>query len=210
MTNNNKKNIDFFGGDIVSNFDEVQKGLMPGHDLIFQTMEDVISFHFKRQESVDGWILDVGAGTGNDSMRVLQITEKKVDKTDEIIAKFKDMRILAIDSSTDMKNEFVNKFTQLFPEKTDGFEYLNKDITAITNDFIREKKYSNKCKIALSGYTLHHFHTDEKREIYQMMYDFLEPGGLLLNIDLFTFESNKIRQDAHNFDINYIKDNIND
>lgn len=202
----NKNNIDFFDGEIVRNFDEDQKGLMPGHDLIFQAMEDILAIHFKEDETVKGKILDVGAGTGNESMRILQLVEKKDEKS-EPKTKFKNMQILAIDSSKNMKKAFVDKFKKIFPDKKFNEEYyLNYDITSLPEDFIEKNR--NKCKIALSGYTIHHFHTDEKREIYQTMYDFLEPGGLLLNIDLFTYESKTIREAAHNFDLDYIKNNI--
>ncbi|MDD2261645.1 MAG: class I SAM-dependent methyltransferase [Clostridia bacterium] len=195
MNKNHSETSSFFEKDIeVNQFDEYQKGLMPGYDLIFQTMKDILEFHFKESEKLKGCILDVGAGTGNESMEILQM---------EI---FKDLKIVAIDSSNGMKNKFEEKFSYNFPKSKYKYKY-------IVDDIFSYKKRTNKkeyCKIALSGYTIHHFHTDEKREIYQLMYDSLEPGGLMLNIDLFTYESEKTRLDAHQFDIDYIEKNISD
>lgn len=191
MRKQRKDNQDYFKEDIVvNNFDDYQKGLIPGYDLIFQAMEDVVTIHFeKEKDAVDGIILDIGAGTGNESRVIL-----KLDK-------FKDMKILAIDYSDKMERKFKEKIDQHNIE-----DYIIKDIMSLSKDSIQ--KYTNKCRIALSGYTIHHFHTDEKREIYEKMFDLLAPGGLLLNIDLFTYESECIRQSAHDFEIKFINTNI--
>src|ERR1700759_1657513 len=37
------------------------------------------------------------------------------------------------------------------------------------------------------------------------MYDFLEPGGILINMDLFNYGSEEVKKQAHLFDIEYIK-----
>ena len=97
MIQQKKSSIKFFTGDIVNQFDDYQKGLMPGYELIFQTMEDVLNIHFPNDKSFEGWILDIGAGTGNESMRILKMSQ------------LKDMKTFSIDSSVGMKNSYENK-----------------------------------------------------------------------------------------------------
>lgn len=191
----------FFKKDIVDKFDDIQKGLMPGYVLIISTMEEVIKQHFKDKDLSNGWILDVGAGTGNDSMKILDIVDNDNNYP------FKKLKILAIDSSSEMKNLFVNKFKEKYPDKINDYEYITLDITSHDTK-IKDVAKNKDIKIAISGYTLHHFQTDEKKKILQTMYNSLEPGGVLLNIDLFSYKSKNIRQTAHDFDIQYINDHI--
>ncbi len=192
----------FFAGDDATYYDDTIELTVPYYALIHKTMIDCLNYHFgvsfgKQYKKMKGIVLDVGAGTGKESISVLN--------------NFPNLNVLAIDLCPPMQDIFENNYRKIFGKGVrKRYKYVIDDITTISsNDEIVLKYYSEKklngCKAAISAYCIHHFPLNEKKEVYQKMFDFLEPGGILINMDLFNYGSELVKTQAHLFDIDYIK-----
>lgn len=192
----------FFASDDAEYYDDTIELTVPYYAVIHQTMIDILNYHFgvifgSKFKKIKGIVLDVGAGTGKESISVLN--------------NFPNLNVLAIDLCPPMEHIFERNYRAKFGAKVrKRYKYVIDDITtisekdeAITNYYSQKKQ--GGCKAAISAYCIHHFPLDEKKEVYQKMFDFLEPGGILINMDLFNYESYSVKTQAHLSDIEYIK-----
>ncbi|MDE4078866.1 class I SAM-dependent methyltransferase [Methanosphaera sp. Vir-13MRS] len=103
-------------------------------------------------------VLDLGCGTGN-------ITEK-------VLKRFPDAKITCLDVSDKMIDIAKEKLSDY-----DNIEYVNGDFTIV--DII------DKYDAIISSLALHHIPSDEeKKEMYQHIYDALNVGGVFYNADV--------------------------
>jgi len=192
----------FFAGDDAAYYDDTIELTVPYYSLIHQTMIDILDYHFgvtfgEEFKKIRGIVLDVGAGTGKESISVLN--------------NFPNLHVLAIDLCPPMQDIFEHNYQLKFGAMVGKrYKYVIDDITTISvKDEAITQYYIDKdqkgCKAAISAYCIHHFPLKEKKEVYQKMFDFLEPGGILINMDLFNYESESVRTQAHFSDIEYIK-----
>lgn len=192
----------FFASDDAEYYDDTIQLTVPYYALIHQIMNDILNYHFgvifgKKFKNIKGIVLDVGAGTGKESISVLN--------------NFPNLNVLAIDLCPPMEHIFERSYRVKFGSRAKKrYKYVIDDITTISeNDEAITKYYSEKkqsgCKAAISAYCIHHFPLKEKKDVYKKMFDFLEPGGILINMDLFNYESVSVKRQAHLADINYIK-----
>lgn len=192
----------FFASDDAEYYDDTIQLTVPYYAEIHRTMIDILKYHFgvifgKKFKNIKGIVLDVGAGTGKESISVLN--------------NFPNLNVLAIDLCPPMEHIFERNYKLKFGLKVKKrYKYVIDDIRTISErDEDITKYYSEKkqdgCKAAISAYCIHHFPLDEKKEVYQKMFDLLEPGGILINMDLFNYESNSVKIQAHLADIEYIK-----
>lgn len=192
----------FFASDDAEYYDNTIELTVPYYAAIHQTMIDILNYHFgvgfgSKFKKIKGIVLDVGAGTGKESISVLK--------------NFPNLSVLAIDLSPSMQHIFDKNYNRRFGIKArKRYKYVVEDITTVSeNDASIIKYYNSKnqvgCKAAISAYCIHHFPLEEKKEVYQKMYDFLEPGGILINMDLFNYISDSVKTQAHLSDIDYIK-----
>lgn len=192
----------FFASDDAEYYDDTIELTVPYYAVIHQTMIDILNYHFgvnfgSKFKKINGIVLDVGAGTGKESISVLN--------------NFPNLNVLAIDLCPPMEHIFERNYRAKFGAKVrKRYKYVIDDITTISEkDEEITNYYSQKnqggCKAAISAYCIHHFLLDEKKEVYQKMFDFLEPGGILINMDLFNYESDSVKTQAHISDIEYIK-----
>ncbi|GHT78636.1 SAM-dependent methyltransferase [Bacteroidia bacterium] len=202
------KNIDvkekfFFADGDSAYYDDTIELTVPYYRLIHKTMIDILHHHFKAQyggeyKTIKGIILDVGAGTGTESISAMN--------------EFPNMHTLAVDLCEPMKALYEQNYQKQFGDNEEKqFKYIVEDIMVVSNNDEGIQSYyksvgQKACKVAMSAYCIHHFTFEEKKAIYQKMFDMLEPGGVLINMDLFTYESDVIRLDAHRFDIDFIID----
>lgn len=100
-------------------------------------------------------ILDLGAGTGI----LTELLYKQHPNAD----------ITLVDLSTEMLNIAKKKFADK------NFKYIEADY--LTYDF--EEKYD----IIVSSLSIHHLTDEEKKLLYNRIYDFLKSGGLFINAD---------------------------
>lgn len=192
----------FFAEDDAEYYDDTIELTVPYYQVVHKTMIDILNYHFgvefgKKFKNVKGIILDVGAGTGKESISVLN--------------NFPNLHTLAVDLCEPMMEIYEKNYKAKFGVKArKRYKYFVEDIRTISetdpevNKYFKSKK-QNGCKAAISAYCIHHFPMSEKKEIYQKMFDFLEFGGILINMDLFNYESNTVKLQAHYMDIEYIK-----
>ena len=194
----------FYAMSDAQEYDATIRLTVPYYDLEIKTLIDILNYHFgvaidgKKPEDIDGIFLDVGAGTGMESMSILKA--------------FTNTKALAVDIAQPMKHAFEENYRTNFPDtQKQGFHYVLDDIM----NFEKEKhnlpdEYLNSKKIAaISGFCIHHFDLAGKEKIYKKMYDFLDDGGILINIDLFNYESVAVSKYAHHFDLDYIEREFN-
>lgn len=177
---------------------------VPFYNVVHKTLIDVLKYHFgiafgTNPNKIRGNFLDVGAGTGKESLSVLKT--------------FPNLNVYAVDISPKMKEEFTDNYVNLLDDEKKRMEFKVADIRDLT--FPKDLKdlpdslRMNHRVCALSAYCIHHYNLDEKAKIYQKMFDFLEPGGILINIDLFNYKSTKYSEYADHFDIEFIKEKFN-
>ena len=202
MHKNTIKEEFFYAHDDSEFYDDTIELTVPNFHLVYKTISDILNFHFQYQygdayKEITGIILDVGAGTGTESISAMK--------------ELPNMHTLAIDICEPMKNLYVKNYTRAFAGKKEKrFEYIVEDFRTISGDDERinfyYKSLSQKaCKAAISAYCFHHFTYEEKKLAYQKVFDMLEPGGIFVNLDVFTFNSPSVKKDAHLFDIDFIK-----
>lgn len=182
-------------------YDATIKLTVPYYDLIHKTLIDVLRYHFGTSYGVDrkdveGVFLDVGAGTGKESLSILK--------------EFPNLNVLAVDLAEPMRGEFKDNYEQAFGgQGPRRYAYILGDILDLHFDRGRDNFMAefrdHRRAAAVSAYCIHHFDLGGKKEVYQKMFDFLDPGGILVNVDLFTYRDEAFRKHAHHFDIEFIK-----
>lgn len=175
----------------------------PLYGLVNKTLLDLLENHFrsrgtKRLDSVSGYFLDIGSGTGGQTLSILE--------------RFPSLKGVALDLCEPMHQVLESKVTNALGQRT-----FQERCTLITGDImssagsprsllkplmggIQQPKY----RVVVSAFTLHHLSDREKSRAYQRIFDVLEPGGLFVNADLFSFQSASLKQQAQEFTIRYI------
>ncbi|MDI9338415.1 MAG: class I SAM-dependent methyltransferase [Alphaproteobacteria bacterium] len=198
---NKSPNKFFYAHSDADYYDETIELTVPYYQIIFKTMLEVLEYHFKDKygttyKETQGVLLDIGAGTGKESLAVLKY--------------FSNLSAIALDISPNMKAIYDQNYKKLFRKKmTQRYSYLIKDILSFDKndqDYIDCLKIHGQldCQVVISAYCIHHFNLAQKKEIYQKIYDCLCPGGLMINIDLSNYYSESIKLQAHFNDIEYI------
>jgi tRNA (cmo5U34)-methyltransferase len=200
MNYNHNLNIDkalFYAISDAEEYDATIRLTVPYYDIIHKTLIDIFRYHFQQNSQTKSLFLDIGAGTGTEAIAVLK--------------EFPQFSAVAVDLAAPMKlafDENYNKIIGRLAEKR--YTYIVEDIFKL--DFNRQisntpSEYTNYKKLAaISAYCIHHFTIEGKEIIYRKMFDFLDKGGMLVNIDLFNYQSKIISEYAHDFDIQYIND----
>lgn len=204
-------------------YDDTIGLVVPEYHLMHRTMVDLLKYHFGifegrrsdevegpilelggqagiRVDDVEGCVLDVGAGTGAESMLIMQ--------------EFPRIRILALDLCEPMKKEYEKNFTHRFPDRRmeEHCRWKQGDILMDTGGsenllaMLQSEFGTTAFKAVITAFTIHHFSPDEKRLAYQRMFDVLEPGGILINGDLFSYQSQSLSSYASHFDLTFIRD----
>lgn len=140
--------------------------------------------------------LDIGVGSGAEAIALLK--------------ECPEAKIVAIDQSEPMRDRYVENYHRVFgcnPE-SDGRSVW------VTGDFLAEeskgvlieaaKSNGGRYDLVISGFTLHHFADLQKRVAYQRAFELLGPGGVLINLDLFTFDAPVMACEGKSFDYEWI------
>jgi SAM-dependent methyltransferase len=149
-------------------------------------------------------ILEIGSGTGALSIPLLQ--------------KFPLSKLVAVDFSPAMNDVFRRSFALAFPsDKIESrVRFVEDDILGGYGQTeslrgVVEELTSGQTRLfdaTVSALTLHHFERQEKFEVYSRMFNVLKSGGLLLNGDLFSYESGALKSAAQSFDQKWIRENF--
>ena len=169
----------------------------PYYNLAVNSMMDLIRFQLESKEecSTEFLVLDIGAGTGNESIKILRTYQK--------------CKVLAVDFCEPMKTEYENNYrNSLGKEASIRYEYWIDDFLNINNEKYTEflKRYNKSgFDIIITAYTLHHYVTQEKNKFYQNIYSLLSDDGLFINVDLFNYQSTDLTAFSDDQIISYIK-----
>jgi len=185
----------FYAEDEAQLYDATIRLSQPQYDILHQTLLDLLRYHFsafseKESSEVSGHILDLGCGTGMEGLGVLEA--------------FPNIRLIAIDSSDKMIVVFKKKGIRLMGEEAFSrrCELIEMDVREKgfaadgLKPFITRDDGSEKFKAVISVVALHHLTFEEKEKVYTTIHAVLEPGGLFLNGDLYSYQSLKLRQYA--------------
>lgn len=197
-------------------YDATIELVAPQYRLLHDTIVQLLIYHFKEAEgapvdpaagvteqsplSPAGWILDVGSGTGAESISILQ--------------QFPGINVVAIDIAQPMHALLRTNLERKMPGVR--FEARVKTQTADIVEYVRgtgkdlraHLPHDEECqgyRAIISAFAIHSLEDEEKKQVYQCLYDALEPGGILINGDLFTYQAPNLARWAHEFDMDWIE-----
>lgn len=191
-------------------YDGTVELVVPQYRLMHETMIDLLKYHFRiyprrrpwrvGPEEIHGTILDIGSGSGAESIRVMK--------------EFPNIRIVAVDLCSPMHDRFRENYKAAFSSNI----ALDERCTLVEGDILNDSgspenllshlppEERDEGYIAvITAFTLHHLSTDEKPEAFRRIYDMLEPGGVMINGDLLDYCSPELKKYARDFDNHWIE-----
>jgi tRNA (cmo5U34)-methyltransferase len=183
-------------------YDETIELVVPQYNLMQHSIIELLKYHFGiyegvSSESVRGIILDIGSGTGAESIRILK--------------EFPNVKIVALDLCNPMFEQFKVNYSKTFGND----KPVDERCTFIQGDILDEVVLTELAEhylgsehhgyIAIvSAFAIHHLSVEQKYRAYQIMYQLLKEGGVMLNGDLYKYRSDRLSQYAHEYDMRWI------
>lgn len=169
------------------------------HDTLFQLLTD----HLREQwadhvRGFTGTILDLGSGTGAESLRVLDA--------------FPHAHVVAVDFCAPMHD--ILRRTVRARGLTARCTFVLADIVgpgcspARLRRKLPEHDQSEGYSAVISAFTLHHLDHEQKAAVARRVHEVLRPGGIFLNADLFSFQSRRLARQALAFDLGWIQEHL--
>lgn len=188
LTDDQKQEAFFYAEEEASLYDDTVELTQPKYLQLHDTMIELLEYYFddvdkKRADEVQCCILDAGCGTGMEGLAVLKT--------------FPNIHIVAIDFSQPMLDEFQKKTIHHIGQESfdQRCTFVYADLMgAETNvdrlrSFLPAQYQSSGYRAVITALALHHLTLNEKKQLYRRFYEILEPGGLFLNGDLFSYQS---------------------
>ena len=175
----------------------------PMFSLMHETMQYLVRQHreaLNNQGKGNHFVcLDIGSGTGAESIGILK--------------DFPDSRVVAFDLCEPMHEIFRTKAKAAIG--TEGEKnrcrYLSGDIASeagsqtILLKPIEDWDQREGYDLVISALTLHHLTPTEKKEVFQRIWSVLNPDGLFINGDIFTYQSPTMAHMANDFGLEWIR-----
>lgn len=176
-------------------YDQTIELVVPLYRLMHETLIQLLRNHFEDfQASIT--VLDIGSGTGAETIGVLE--------------EFPNANVVAVDLCGPMHTQLRKNFLAHFGSQI-RFE---ERCTVIEGDILGDECQPERLKalasgsdgydVVISAFTIHHLTQSEKARVYRRIHEALVPGGLFLNGDLFSFQSNRLARQALKFDLDWI------
>jgi len=158
-------------------YDETIALTTPFYNEAIEVMMKLVAMQCESIFSENILLLDIGAGTGNESIKLMQ--------------GHKNIYTIAVDLCSPMSDEYIKKYNrEIFtPDNLKRFDYFVDDIFHIKSQKLISILSEKKFQIIISAYTLHHYLKQDKEKLFKRIYDMLEDGGIFINLDLFSFDS---------------------
>ena len=169
-------------------YDDVIELSQPNYRQAHSTLIDLLRYHFDawdpdRCAAVHGTILDAGVGTGAEGL--------------ETLATFPNVRLVGVDLSAAMLDRFRQNYQVRFgtPAEAERCILICEDLfgewacESAFRELLPSSERSSGYRAVITAFALHHYNSAEKEHLYRQFHSVLEPGGLLLNADLFTYEA---------------------
>jgi len=141
-------------------------------------------------------ILDVGSGTGADSIAMLQAFPKIHVYSIDLCAPIQQIHLRKLRQSDSPTLKLERRST-----------LVCSDITAFHSGISLLKSLGRNSPFAavVSGFTIHHLRNAEKARFYRLAYEVLRPGGALINADLYSYANREMNRRALEFDLNWMR-----
>jgi SAM-dependent methyltransferase len=173
----------------------------PLYSLLQETITKLLSDHIDRyiSKNVVFNFLDLGSGTGAECLPILE--------------KYPNSRVVALDVCQPMHDQLrKNAETVLGTTDIDSrIKFLTCDmadeeasaeaVIANLETWTGEKSFD----FIISSMAIHHLTTIEKRVVYDRVGKMLVPGGLFVNVDLFSYDTPELAELAQKFGVEWIK-----
>lgn len=144
--------------------------------------------------------LDIGSGTGAEAISLLK--------------KIPDLHLIGLDLCGPMNQLFKEKATKATVSK-DRYRLIEADIVdPAAKDTIRallhEAFGADDFQLIISAFTIHHIEKEQKAQVFRMIHDLLEPGGVFLFGDLFNYadESSWLTETIFTWEVDRIVSNF--
>jgi ubiquinone/menaquinone biosynthesis C-methylase UbiE len=179
----------FFAFEDIRFYDFTIDLVNPYYQIMHNMCVDLVMNKFKMQPIT---ILDIGAGTGAESLRILKNNPNA--------------KIVALDISSQMRKKFMAKAAKHLEKKClkENIHYEVGDFLELSHKELLALNDNKKFDLIITAYTIHHFVVGEKKIIYEKIYDLLIDNGVFINIDLFNYADEEMSTEAHKFEIDWI------
>ncbi len=186
-------------------YDATIESVCPQYKLLHDTLVELVRLHVSRRghrsDQSPYFVLDIGCGTGAESLSLLK--------------KFPFVKVVGVDLAGPMLDQLKEKLKGHRIAR-DRFDLFVADFLSDSCDPSRlvarlpKKAQKRGFDAVISAFTLHHFTDQQKRFTYRRIYDCLASGGVMLNGDLFNYESESPRMSkaALDFDVKWIRDHF--
>ncbi|MBX3421815.1 MAG: class I SAM-dependent methyltransferase [Pirellulaceae bacterium] len=179
-------------------YDATIEFVVPLYEQMHSMMQRLAKDHVPHLR--DKVALDIGAGTGVDSIMLLE--------------SIPDLRIIGVDLCEPMVDLFNKKAADagITPERFAVFVADALDDSTYARARVHASDRFGKAAFGLvfSAFTIHHFAADEKLFVIQRIYDLLTPGGIFILGDLFNCsgESSWMTDTILDFEVKWMHENF--
>jgi ubiquinone/menaquinone biosynthesis C-methylase UbiE len=146
--------------------------------------------------------LDIGCGTGAEAISLLR--------------QMPNLLLVGVDLCQPMLDKFTEKATEagVSPERyiLHSIDILESTAGDQIRQLTKKSFATERFNIILSAFTLHHFETTQKAEVFRLVLDLLQNNGIFLFGDLFNYkdESSWLTDVIQNWELSWIAKNFED
>jgi len=138
-----------------------------------------------------GHILDVGSGSGADSISILKAFPRSRVCSLDLCKPIQDQHQRKLESLGKKQPSLLRRATLIWG---DILDYCSK------MDALLERSGGELYSAVVSSLVIHHFSHAEKMRVYRLAHCLLKPGGVLINADLFAYRDPRVNGLANDFD----------
>jgi cyclopropane fatty-acyl-phospholipid synthase-like methyltransferase len=188
----------FFFAEAEAGMYDVTIGLVVPH---YQIMHDmVLAILHETSLATRGTVLDVGSGTGADSISILK--------------EFPNSSVVALDLCGPIQDVHKDKLRSMGKKGVQILKrskFIEGDVLSFVTRPEGLAQYTDGGYSAIvSSLVVHHFSHAEKMHFYRMAFNLLRPGGILINADLFSYRDKEQDRFANAYDSQWMKKHLLD
>lgn len=194
---NKKQRENFFYAETAAGMYDITIDLVVPY---YEAMHDMVIALLRASRLPAGaGVLDIGSGTGTDSIAILQ--------------QFPDVEVLAIDLCRPIQEVHRQKLDLLDNPEANLRARCHLICADVLTDLDSESSIAalagwdkrKRCAAVVSSLVIHHFSHKEKQQVYDLVSSLLPPGGIFINADLFSYADAKINRIALDFDLAWMR-----